>query len=550
MVPEVEPNDSIPDATLVAVGDTVTGVILTAQDVDWFAVDLQAGSVLDLDIDAWAVGSALDPVLLLVDPTGVDTLVKNDDENALSLDSRIRYTVTATGRHFVLLRDAQLSGGAFHTYSLRFAPGGPADPTVPFAFGLGGPTATAVSGSGLLFIVDSVARRILRLDPNVPVSPVVELVDLSGRADELRDIVFDGLGDLLVVGSTATETTIWRVDLAGTPSVFASVGSQNTFYTALTVGPSGDVWVGDPLGRTIARYSPAGSLLGSVNIVGTTGTILDMAFSPGGELHFSNGMSEVYRVVGGAAQLALQTAPTTEGIAFDQDGFLYVANGVTQTVQLFDPAYQLVDDRLAITNLGGPIALSFGRDPSGAMSARVFATSSDTVLVGGGLVEFNPSGIRAPGWRVGTDLLAITTLALSDGLVGADYADTLEAQGTRGPVAWSVSGTLPAGLALDAVSGVLSGVPEESGAFALTFRVDDPAGFALRNLTLTITTPVLSAAAAAAGLLDPGSLSADLERFLDLQGNRNGIYDIGDFRAHLRALGLLGATQVSPIPPR
>ncbi len=552
-VSEIEPNDTRSSATLVVVGDTATGVIATAQDVDWFAVDLLAGDVLDLDIDAWAAGSALDPVLLLVDPTGVDTLVKNDDEHAATLDSRIRYVVTMSGRHFVLLRDAQLSGGAFHTYSLRFEPGGPADPTLPFASGMGEPTAMAVSGGGFLFVVDALARRVLRLDPNVPVSPISELVDLSSRADEVFDIVYDGLGDLLVVGSTATETTVWRVDLAGNASVFASVGSQNTFYTALTVGPNGDVWVGDPLGRTIARYDPTGGLLGTVSVGGTSGTIADMAFSPtgGGELHFSNGMNQVYAMTGGVPQLVVQISGTTEGIAFDQDGYLYVGDGTARTVQLFDPAYQLVDDRLAITNLASPIGLTFGREPGGVMSARVFATSADTVLAGGGLVELDPSGIRAAGWRVGTDLLAITTLALADGRVGASYADTLEAQGTTGPLSWSVTGggTLPVGLALDSATGVLSGVPEEAGTFALSFRVDDAQGFALRNLSLTVTTPVLSAAAAADGLLDPGSLSLDLERFLDLQGNRNGIYDVGDLRAHLRALGQLGPRQGTPVLP-
>ncbi|GHU94006.1 hypothetical protein FACS1894156_1660 [Bacteroidia bacterium] len=64
----------------------------------------------------------------------------------------------------------------------------------------------------------------------------------------------------------------------------------------------------------------------------------------------------------------------------------------------------------------------------------------------------------------------ITTTSLPAGTVGAAYSQTLTATGST-PITWSVTvGTLPAGLSLNASTGVISGTPSAAGASTFTVQ--------------------------------------------------------------------------------
>ncbi len=79
----------------------------------------------------------------------------------------------------------------------------------------------------------------------------------------------------------------------------------------------------------------------------------------------------------------------------------------------------------------------------------------------------------------------ITATALPDGVKGSPYGThALTAEGT-GPLAWSLDGTLPAGLSL-AGNGYIFGTPIESGAFTFTLRVSNSAGEDSRAFTINI----------------------------------------------------------------
>ncbi len=87
--------------------------------------------------------------------------------------------------------------------------------------------------------------------------------------------------------------------------------------------------------------------------------------------------------------------------------------------------------------------------------------------------------------------VVLLTASLPGGTVGQAYSQTLAAAAGRPPYTWQiVSGTLPEGLALDPVSGVLSGTPAVGAAGAnFTVRVsdaDNPATFAERTFTIAI----------------------------------------------------------------
>ncbi len=101
--------------------------------------------------------------------------------------------------------------------------------------------------------------------------------------------------------------------------------------------------------------------------------------------------------------------------------------------------------------------------------------------------------------------LVLTGRALPDASVGANYSYTLQASGGAEPYTWTISsGSLPAGLALDSHSGVISGKPATPGLRTFSVSVSDAAGqdaaatFTLNvasTLAITSTSPLPGAAA-------------------------------------------------------
>jgi hypothetical protein len=542
-VTESEPNDTTTQADLVTLGDTASGTIDPAGDVDFFAVDLTAGTIVALDVFAAQGGSLLDAVLVLIGTDSVTAVAFNDDFNGT--DSHIEYTVDATGRYFALIGDFNASGGAGYTYTLSFGtlPPGPGDLTTLYATGLGAPYQVAAGATGELYVTDVDSLRLLQVSTT---GQVTVFASFSGEFPV--GVVVDGLGDVLV----STVDTFF----ASGKIVRFSGGQRSTFASGLqsggvmTVGPNGDVWVIDPVGEVLRHYDPVGESKGTVSLSALNNVDFDMglAFSPAGDLYLSNAFDGIYKMVSGVPQIVYQGDPFLEGIAFDKDGYLYVSNGFLGRVILLNPNLQVVDDPFARSHLGGPTQIAFLRDAGGAMSSRLLADNVGFNLVPpylGGLVEMNPAGMRATGFRVGIDLLRIANAALKNGVVGADYADTLLLVAAPGAATWSVlSGALPPGLALSA-DGQLTGIPQQTGAFTFAVRVDAASQYGLKSFTVTVTSPTVSLDAASQHLMGGGQLDITLQRFLDLQGNKNGQFDVGDFRAFVRASGQLPAATVA-----
>lgn len=526
VVAETEPNNTATEADRVALGDQATGEVNPAGDADYFVFAVPAGTTLDIDVDAFEVGSPLDPTLTLFGPGGVDSLAGNDDFDAL--DSRIVYAISAAGDYFIAIRGFADGGGPGSTYTINFnqVSPGPGDPTTVFASGLQGPGGMAFDGAGNLFVAELSANRVSRVTPSGTVS-----VFASNITDPFG-VAFSGSAELLVASG---DGSVYKLSATGVPTAFLT-GLSTPFWIA--VGPDGSIWVADAGNETLRRYNESGTLQQSIDLSSVGGAFF-LAFSPAGELYFSNAF-DIYRLVGGQPQFFTSGPPFLEGFAFDVAGNLYVANELRSRVILYAANGSVTADPFAFSNLSSPPNVAFGRRADGTTSARLFAAD----FANGTIVEMNPAGISQPGWPV-PSVLAFAKAALRAGVMGATYADTVTLVEAGLTATWSLtSGQLPRGVSLGAATGILTGVPEAAGTFNFRIRAEAGPRSGERNYAITVTEPPVTVGNVADGLLGvPGVLSADEVRYLDLLGNRNGRFDVGDFRAFVLSRPALAAAR-------
>ena len=106
-----------------------------------------------------------------------------------------------------------------------------------------------------------------------------------------------------------------------------------------------------------------------------------------------------------------------------------------------------------------------------------------------------------------------------------------------GPIVWmNVGGSLPAGVTLQA-DGLLTGASEDVGTFSTTVDATNGLGLtAVAMLTVHVGRPSIPLAQLASPFLLGGPpLGGVQAAFLDRQGNGDGSYDLGDFRAWVLA---------------
>lgn len=101
------------------------------------------------------------------------------------------------------------------------------------------------------------------------------------------------------------------------------------------------------------------------------------------------------------------------------------------------------------------------------------------------------------------DPFRVTTPLLKWGAVGLSYTQTLAAVSGVQPYTWSISaGSLPAGLTLDGLTGVISGIPTATGQSSLTVKVTDSnAASAFRDFSLSIYPPSITTSSLLSGFV-------------------------------------------------
>jgi hypothetical protein len=117
-----EPNDTPADCTPIFFDIPITDpTIDPAGDYNYFCFTGSGGQDIAADIDAWMVGSPLDPVLTLFDSDGTTVLDQNDDYPGHGLDSYLEYyNLPQNGTFYLRVRSYghPCCGGPDYTYSI------------------------------------------------------------------------------------------------------------------------------------------------------------------------------------------------------------------------------------------------------------------------------------------------------------------------------------------------------------------------------------------------------------------------------------------------
>lgn len=241
-----------------------------------------------------------------------------------------------------------------------------------------------------------------------------------------------------------------------------------------------------PAGVTVS--SGTGALSGTPTVAGTfafTLTATDSTTGTAGQGSQSYSVS----IVSPTLTVAPPTLPAgTAGTAYSQT---LSASGGTAPYTYAVTAGALP----AGLNLSTGGALSGTPTVAGNFNFTVTATDAGSF----GAAQAYTLAIAAP-------TLTIAPPTLPGGTVGTAYSQTLSASGGTAPYSFAVTaGTLPAGLALDGTTGVLSGTPTSAGNFAFTVTATDASAFTAAT-AYTLAVAVGAANVAAIPTLGDGGL--------------------------------------------
>ena len=110
-------NDTPRSAEKLAVPITVNGT-LVGPDQDYYRFTAKAGERLVFEVDARRAGSAIDPVVHVLNAGGKELAVNNDASGA-GVDARAEVTFAQAGEYLVLVHDAKYSDQDQNFYRLK-----------------------------------------------------------------------------------------------------------------------------------------------------------------------------------------------------------------------------------------------------------------------------------------------------------------------------------------------------------------------------------------------------------------------------------------------
>lgn len=232
-------------------------------------------------------------------------------------------------------------------------------PGTALSSGLSAPVAVAVDGSGNLYVMDAGNNRILRYKTPFKQTPGNIPVDL-------------------VIGQRTVASGVQPNEGQQNPSEKTLVLSQNrvAFYGAMQFDPAGNLWATDAGNHRVLRY-PVGNLAPN-----NPEPVADVVL---GQTSFTtNQPPQPATSPNGNVQRNTQALYVPSGLAFDQRGRLYVADGLSRVLQ-FPAGVGIAGS--AATILGIPVT------PGQGQPAPVYPTQYTLGNIANGTITGSPQGV-------------------------------------------------------------------------------------------------------------------------------------------------------------
>ncbi len=386
------------------------------------------------------------------------------------------------------------------------------------------PAGVALDAAGTLYVAENYNHTIRKVTPGGGVTTLAGTAGVSGSADGTGNaarfdsptgIAVDGAGNVYVADSqngTIRKITAGGVvtTLAGTAGSFGSTDGTGSaarldYPTGVTVDAAGVLYVTDAAQHTVRKITAAGvvtTLAGTAGVSGTTdgtgsaarfdnptGLVLDSA----GNLHVVDAWNETVRKITPAGVVTTEagsagnsgsadgtgTAARFNGaayIAVDGADNLYVSERANVTIRKIAPGG-------VVTTLAGLVNQPGTANGSGS-AARFLVPEGVAVDRAGNLylADIAQNVIR---WGAAA-VPALTSAATASCTAGQSFTYAAVLTGAVGD--YGASG-LPAGLGLNAATGVISGTPASAGTYAITLSGTNGAGTSSVTFTLTVNAP-------------------------------------------------------------
>jgi hypothetical protein len=149
-------NDAIETAEAVRNAPVVVNGALAGPERDVYRVHGKAGERRVFEVEARRCGSAIDPVLRILDASGKQ-LARNDDAPGAGLDARLDFTFPSEGNYYVEVTDARFSSQAQNFYRLKMGAYRYAEGIFPLGGRRGERVPVTFFGGNLGAVVTSVA---------------------------------------------------------------------------------------------------------------------------------------------------------------------------------------------------------------------------------------------------------------------------------------------------------------------------------------------------------------------------------------------------------